>query len=240
MKRKILFWDFDGTLGYRKTGMWGASMLQALIEYDPNTKLTAPDFRQFLMSGFPWHHPEKSYTYINSAEAWWEPIQRKFVEGFVHYGVPYVDAERLAVNTKTLFLDKSYWALFDDTLDTLDELKNLGWKHVIVSNHVPELGEIIEYLGLKHKIIDFVNSALVGYEKPNPSIFQHALSRSGNPKHVWMIGDNFDADVLGAERIGIRSILVRNTDSRAKYSCKKLKDVISIVESELKEGTNNS
>lgn len=41
---KILLWDFDGTLGYRKNGMWGTSMIDALKEYDPHTKLTAPDF----------------------------------------------------------------------------------------------------------------------------------------------------------------------------------------------------
>src|SRR5690606_36484350 len=99
-------------------------------------------------------------------------------------------------------------------------------------NHVPELGEIIEYLGLNQWIIEFVNSALVGYEKPNPRIFLHALSRLGNPQPVWMIGDNIEADVIGAGQVGIKSILVRNTDKRAKYSCQNLKDVINIVESE--------
>ncbi|WP_374020899.1 HAD-IA family hydrolase [Paenibacillus thiaminolyticus] len=39
----------------------------------------------------------------------------------------------------------------------------------------------------------FVKSALVGYEKPNPMIFLHALQETGEPEKVWMIGDNIEA-----------------------------------------------
>ncbi|NMB39045.1 MAG: HAD hydrolase-like protein [Firmicutes bacterium] len=33
-----------------------------------------------------------------------------------------------------------------------------------------------------------------------------------------MIGDNYNADVWGAEQVGIKAILVRGMDSRAKYN----------------------
>ncbi|CAH8772002.1 HAD-IA family hydrolase [Paenibacillus dendritiformis] len=228
--RKMLLWDFDGTLGYRQGGMWGATMIEALKEYDPDTKLIAQDFRNFLISGFPWHHPERSYTHIQTSEEWWEPIIDKFFQGYVHYGIAEADAKRLAVNVRERFIDTSCWTLFDDTLETLKALSDLGWRHAIVSNHIPELGDIVKSLGLMNQVNYLVNSALVGYEKPNPMIFLHALRETGEPEKVWMIGDNIEADFFGAEAVGIQAILVRNMDSRATRNCRDLTDVIKIVE----------
>jgi putative hydrolase of the HAD superfamily len=220
--------------------MWGASMIEALKEYDPHTSLTAPDFRDFLITGFPWHHPEKPYTHIKTSEEWWEPIIEKFARGYMHYGISEVDSFKLAVNTRRKFTDLNRWSLFDDTLITLTKLKQLGWKHTIVSNHIPELENIVASLGLMNMIDHFINSALVGYEKPNPEIYRIAFETSGRPEEVWMIGDNIEADGFGAEAVGIKSILVRNIDTRAQINCKNLIEVISIVESRSEEGINIS
>jgi putative hydrolase of the HAD superfamily len=119
-----------------------------------------------------------------------------------------------------------YW---HDTLPTLDTLSTRGWKHAIVSNHIPELDRIVSALGLMDRIDVFVNSAVVGYEKPNPAIFKLALAKAGDPKDVWMVGDNIDADVLGAEAAGIRSILVRKSDQRAQRCCESLGGVIGSI-----------
>jgi len=51
------------------------------------------------------------------------------------------------------------------------------------------------------------NSEDVGVKKPNPLIFEHAIAISGaNIDNSLMIGDNYEADILGAESLGIRSI----------------------------------
>jgi putative hydrolase of the HAD superfamily len=237
---KTIFWDFDGTLGYRRGGMWGASMIEALRDYDPNTSLVEIDFREFLNTGFPWHHPEKSYTHIATPDEWWQPILKKFHDGFVYYKIPSKDAVQLAINTKERFLNPTNWSLFDDAVSTLQILKERGWKHTIVSNHIPELYQIVKGLGIVEYIDCFINSAIVGYEKPHPEIFKKAMSDSGQPNVVWMIGDNIEADVLGAEAVGIKSILVRKSDLRAKISCKDIHDTIKIIEGEFEEGINFS
>jgi putative hydrolase of the HAD superfamily len=63
-------------------------------------------------------------------------------------------------------------------------------------------------------------------------IFKHAVDLIGgvSNKEIWMVGDNIEADVMGAESIGLKSILVRNTDNRAKYNCLGLNRVIDIIE----------
>ncbi|WP_373294972.1 HAD-IA family hydrolase [Streptomyces fuscichromogenes] len=70
-------------------------------------------------------------------------------------------------------------------------------RHVIVSNHVPELDILLQCLGLHRHFLAVVNSPLVGWEKPHRRIFETALERVGRPEHVWMVGDNPVADIAG-------------------------------------------
>ena len=204
-------------------------MIEALKVYDPETPLVAPDFRSFLIAGFPWHNPELSHKHITTSEAWWGPIINKFVEGYVHYGISDEQARKLALLAKKKFLDMDTWNIFDDTIDTLNFLSELGWKHAIVSNHMPELIDIVKALGIDKHIEYFINSAFVGYEKPNRMIYEYALSLTGRPKEVWMIGDNIEADYFGAHAAGIKAILVRNKDPRAEINCKDLKETLKII-----------
>jgi putative hydrolase of the HAD superfamily len=49
-----------------------------------------------------------------------------------------------------------------------------------------------------------------GYLKPHPAIFQTALNCLGvSPQEAVFVGDNMDADVVGAQNAGMRGILRR-------------------------------
>jgi putative hydrolase of the HAD superfamily len=75
---------------------------------------------------------------------------------------------------------------------------------------------------LIHRI---VNSAETGFEKPHPLAFEAVVSALEDPGEIWMIGDNINADILGAESVGLRTILVRNDDPRAPRRAESLRDV---------------
>jgi len=45
-----------------------------------------------------------------------------------------------------------------------------------------------------------------------------------------MIGDSIDADVLGAESVGLRAILVRSEDVRALRRAESLRDVRNFLD----------
>ena len=48
---------------------------------------------------------------------------------------------------------------------------------------------------------------MVGVKKPNPKIFKHALKMANASKvNSIMIGDNLEADILGALNIGMDAI----------------------------------
>lgn len=61
--------------------------------------------------------------------------------------------------------------------------------------------------GLDSYFKAIVTSQNVGVPKPHPSFYQHALTLANVQAHeALMIGDNLDADVLGAENAGIPAI----------------------------------
>jgi putative hydrolase of the HAD superfamily len=227
--KKVLFWDFDGTLGYRIDGLhgraWSASMLEAINEVYPSSILTIEDISPHLRQGFPWHESEKGHTHLHSADLWWQHIKGIFELIFIKLGFTTVQSRELAITAQKRYVDMSMWQLYEDTLPTLKILMSQGWEHIIVSNHVPELRIIVDHLQLTSYISTIINSAEVGYEKPNPHIYKLALERAVNAEHVWMIGDNIIADVLGPEILGIRGILVRNRDTRAKFQFDNLLEI---------------
>jgi FMN phosphatase YigB (HAD superfamily) len=76
---------------------------------------------------------------------------------------------------------------------------------------VPELESLVSALGLTPFFDSIVGSAVVGYEKPHPLLFEEALRRTGADRPIWMIGDNANADCAPVCAIGHNAVLVRNT-----------------------------
>ena len=46
--------------------------------------------------------------------------------------------------------------------------------------------------------------------KPSPAYFEAALAAlDAEPELTWMVGDDLDADIAGAQRYGLKTVLVR-------------------------------
>ena len=86
-----------------------------------------------------------------------------------------------------------------------------GYHNVILSNHAPELPQLVTALGLGDWIETTITSAALGTEKPNPRIFERAIEITRAGDDVWMVGDNPVADIAGAEGVGIRAIQIGPT-----------------------------
>lgn len=226
---KYLFWDFDGTLGGRRDGLkgraWSLSMLEAINQYCPGHMITPEEILHHLDTGFPWHTPEEGHTHLDTPERWWEHLRLVLSRAFMKLGFDEEQAVELAFAAQDRFLDLDTWELYKDTLPVIEALREQGWRHLIISNHVPELEQIVEHLELSPYLDAVINSAIIGYEKPHQAIFQYAIQMVNHPDRVWMIGDNIHADVLGAEAAGIPAILVRNIDQRAKLQFDNLIDL---------------
>ena len=228
-KNGVIFWDFDGTLGHRN-GFFSEVLIEVLDEYEPGHGAHVQDIRSFLRGGFPWHSPGKAHSDLSEPSAWWAFVERSFVRAFEGIGLSPEPASRYAGLAHARYIDADRFELYADTEGVLKTFVRTGWTNVILSNHVPELPAIVRALGLDRYVRDCISSANVGFEKPNPAIFELAMIRSGNPSTVWMVGDNIDADVNGAEQFGIPAILVRRPDpGEAKRFAATLYDTIPYI-----------
>ncbi len=229
-KTKVVLWDFDGTLAHRN-GFFSEVLLEILDEYEEVHYYKIDEIRSFLMDGFPWHHPEHQHFELNNdAKAWWDLVEKVFIRAYEGIGLDNERAMKYAKLAHFRYIDSKRFVLYEDTEEVLKHFVNLGWENIILSNHVPELSTIVKKLGLDPYIQDCISSANVGYEKPNPEIFRLALRKTGHPDEVWMVGDNYQADIKGAESMGIDAILVRNEFREdAKHYAKNLWGVVQII-----------
>jgi len=105
------------------------------------------------------------------------------------------------------------FALFDDVLSTLKELKEQGFTLGLLTNLPSGIDTICENLGVKPYLDFTVTSAEAGADKPNPAIFRLALERAGvSAKEAIHVGDQYGLDIVGARELGIRPILLDRSD----------------------------
>jgi putative hydrolase of the HAD superfamily len=206
---RVIFWDFDGTLAHRP-GLWGGCLLEVLDEHRAGHGVELERLRALLRNGFPWHEPDVAHPELAEPDAWWARVEGLLASAYEGVGIESEASRKLARLARERYVDHTCgWQLFDDTLPVLERLRSEGWRHAILSNHVPELPALVTGLGLSPLLGCVLSSAVTGYEKPNPKAFELALESCGQPGKVWMVGDNPDADVAGAEAVGIPAILVR-------------------------------
>ena len=101
---------------------------------------------------------------------------------------------------------------FADVLDCLDELSN-SYTLALITNGASCLQrEKLATAGLDEYFDVVVVSAEFGVAKPDPSIFEHALSLLGSDcEHAVMIGDSLTRDVDGAIAAGLHGVWVNRS-----------------------------
>ena len=89
-----------------------------------------------------------------------------------------------------------------------------------MSNWVWGLPELLHSLELVGQFDFLAVSSHVGFEKPHPRIFEWALEQADVPADtVVHVGDHLDADVRGAEAVGIAGVLIDRFDRFSADDC---------------------
>lgn len=93
-------------------------------------------------------------------------------------------------------------------LELLQYLKKKSYPLFILSNGFSEVQFAkMETAGIRDFFSGVILSEEIGVNKPHPDIFYHALKKAGSlPNETIMIGDNYDADIIGAQSVGIDQI----------------------------------
>ena len=102
-------------------------------------------------------------------------------------------------------------ALYSDVVPTLQHFRDEGFKLAIVSNWDTPLDPLTERLGIAEYFDAIVAShdARVRSVKPDPHIFNYTLEAMDvSAAEVIHVGDTYEADIVGAQGVGIRPILL--------------------------------
>lgn len=97
--------------------------------------------------------------------------------------------------------------LFDGAIELLEYLHPKYELHIITNGFEEVQSLKLEKSGIKKYFNKIITSESVGVKKPNPRVFEFALKKArANADNSVMIGDNLEADIIGALNCGITSI----------------------------------
>ncbi|MEX1003510.1 MAG: YjjG family noncanonical pyrimidine nucleotidase [Crocinitomicaceae bacterium] len=182
-----------------------------------------------------------TYQTVN-AQYWKKYRQGKIDKQTVRFGrfedtlkrFKVVEAERLGREIGDLYVQRGplKTQLLPFALDALKHL-NTNYPLHIITNGFRE-SQTIKMTGSKlHPYFDIVLcSEEVGVNKPHPLVFETALRKAAAAPHeAVMIGDNYQADILGAKKAGMKTIFFDPKKSHPKpkspvIHC--LKDLITL------------
>jgi putative hydrolase of the HAD superfamily len=127
---------------------------------------------------------------------------------------------RLVDGIATTFLEHTTSSVRDNvaSLSELARRYRLG----IVSNFYGNLATVCDDLGIRSLFQAIVDSQAVGWKKPDPRIFRHALDELGvKPDDATFVGDSLSRDMAGARSIGMAHIwLVPEAASDPQPCCR--------------------
>lgn len=129
---------------------------------------------------------------------------------------------------------------YKETEHVLNALYDKGYNIGIIANQKLGTQKRLDDWGLLKYIKLVVASAEEGVAKPDKEIFLRALSRAEClPESAVMIGDRIDNDIEPANKLGMKSIWVKqdfavyqtpmNDFQRADYAVDRLKDILEVL-----------
>jgi HAD superfamily hydrolase (TIGR01509 family) len=130
------------------------------------------------------------------------------------------------------------WSSVDQaTRDALNEFSRLGLRMAVVSNSDGTAEAGIKVLGLRDYFEVVIDSAVVGYAKPDPRIFQCALEVLGvEASRAIYVGDLYSVDVLGARAAGVHPVLLDPHGDWGEVDCVTVTSLDELV-TRFKTGT---
>jgi len=195
-----IFFDLDHTL-------W---------DFDKNSALTFEKIFRLNQVDIPIDFFLKKYEPINLS--YWKLYrEEKIDKASLRYGRLFDAFEAIQVKVQDDLIHQlsedyithlsSYNYLFDGAIELLKYLEPRYNLHIITNGFQEVQNGKLEKSKIHNFFKTVTNSEMVGVKKPNPLIFNHALELASTTKHQSiMIGDNYEADVLGALNMGLDAI----------------------------------
>ena len=207
--RAVLF-DLGGTLMYERA-TWDAVNARA---DDALTNYLREEGLELNLSTFPREFRNRLRKYFTQREQDLLETTYSFVLREVLKDKGYGDLPESIIRNaldKLFTITQTNWVLEDDALPTLQKLETDGYRMGLISNagDDQDVQQLARGFGIA-KYFDFIlTSAACSYRKPHRRIFELALSNwYFLPSEAVMVGDNLDADVRGAQGVGMFAVWI--------------------------------
>jgi HAD superfamily hydrolase (TIGR01509 family) len=207
--RAVLF-DLGGTLMYERAS-WQSVTARA---DEALTNYLRAEGLELNLSTFPREFRNRLSKYFKQREKDLLETTYSFVlrDVLKDKGYGNVPESMLRNGLDQLFaVTQTNWLLEADTLPTLQKLEMDGYRMGLISNagDDQDVQQLARRFGIARYFDFIVTSAACSYRKPHRRIFELALSNwYFLPSEAVMVGDNLDADVRGAQSVGLFTVWI--------------------------------
>lgn len=104
--------------------------------------------------------------------------------------------------------------VIEGVFEVLETMRKDGYRIAMIANgDSAGARNIINSTGLQDYFDAIIISEEIGIEKPDKRVFQVALDKLGvEAENAVMVGNRIDADIVGANRVGMKSVWFRWND----------------------------
>lgn len=210
---KVIFFDAMGTLFDLKTSV---GEIYQQYASQSGVQVEAEAIQQAFINSFksvsPLAFSPQELTLIKEQEFnWWKQVvaitfkQLGVFENFVNF-------DSFFEEIYYFFGTKEPWYLFPDTVDSLRRWRDRDLELGIISNFDSRLLELLNLLDLDQFFTSITISSQAGFAKPDPNIFQIALSKHNlTAEQAWHIGDSPIEDYAGAKKAGLKAFCLNRS-----------------------------
>jgi putative hydrolase of the HAD superfamily len=221
LDRQIVSFDAAGTLfAVREEVGRTYSRLAALYGYVAAPEVVEAAFRRT----FPMREPLIDQS---RERAWWKNVVRDAFDGASYFS----RFDEFFNETYEFFSHASAWQLFEDVSPVLKSLKERGCMLAVISNFDSRLTGLLAELGVSDLFDGIFVSSRMGAAKPDPAIFEKALSRlSAKTNGATHVGDSWGDDVKGAAAAGMQSIWLNRHGIKAGPTDSRISSITTLFE----------
>ena len=207
---RVIFFDLGNTLIYDKPGAWKETFQRA----DEALWKTLREFgvRSSAVELYGDHETLLHYYYKLREGELDEPGICAVLRELLNNHKISISEKKLQSALRSMYaVTQTNWYIEDDAIPVTQALLDRGYRLGIISNGAEDLNtyELIDKAGLRSYFEFILSSASFGKRKPHPGIFHAALDHfQYPPEQTVMVGDSYEADILGAHHLGINTIWV--------------------------------
>ncbi|MBI3975708.1 MAG: HAD family hydrolase [Armatimonadetes bacterium] len=197
--------------------LWAKVIVQLDLPLDVSTAWEAQEEATRVLGPY-------AYDYLGRMREFWTAYNRFVLK---RAGI-HDPSDRLAraINDCFLSIEPQVFHPFPETDDVLRELKDDGYPLHVISNATEEVLGRLQRLNLSPYFESITFSQEARAEKPDPAVFHLALRRAGcRPEEAVYVGNDYEADVIGARGVGMIPILIDRNDVVPDADCLRIRSL---------------